>query len=188
MLGGLAFTSSGRQIDGAMVKPLEIPVRARQGIVEKLSWFADVHTDRSGSLPIHEADGHRHQIGFPAREETSGPLRVVLDEPDMGHVPVVVEGQIAVGDEDVISRELAPGTDPDRGEADGGRALEKRVGEDVAGPARKEDPVREAPASNRVFLQTLRLRRRPRHGVEPDGLCRRRAADPQHQRLWPLEP
>ena len=70
-------------------------MRARQGVVEELSWFADVETDRLRVLPIHETDRHGHKVGLPSREETPRPLRVVIDEADIARVSVVVEGKIA---------------------------------------------------------------------------------------------
>jgi len=65
---------------------------------------------------------------------------------------VVVEGKGAIGDEDVISGEPAPRTDPDWPKPGGREALEERVGENVTGPARKEDSVSEVPTPDRVFL------------------------------------
>src|SRR5882672_9918148 len=133
------LASGRRLIDRAAVKLLQIPVRARQGIVQELSRLADIHTDRLCFLPVHEADSHGNQVSLPSWEETPRPLRVVTNQASTGHVPMVVEGKITVGDENVISGKPAPWTDPNWPKPGGREAFEECVGENVPGSARKED-------------------------------------------------
>ena len=92
----------------SMIEALEIAVGTGQGIVKDLSGLAEIYPDRLGFLPVHQADVHWHQIGLPSRKEAPRSASVVINEVTMGHVPVVVEGQITVGHEHVIAGEPAP--------------------------------------------------------------------------------
>ena len=143
--GPNGLVSALRKIEVASKQiPLDAnPATAHMFIIKPFSSSALL-----GLFSTHPPTADRIQ----AREETPRPLRVVIDEADIARVSVVVEGEIAVGDEDVISRELAPRTNPDRAKAGRGKTVEEGVGEDVTGSARKEDSVRQIPAPDRVFL------------------------------------
>jgi len=135
-----------------MIKPLEIAMGARQGVVKELCRLADIHADCLGFLPVHETNCHRYQIGRPPMEEVPRPLREVINELTAGHVPVVVEGQMTVRHEHMIAGETASGPDPNGTKGGQGEPFEERVGEDVAGSSREENPVGKVPAPYRILL------------------------------------
>ena len=137
-----------------MIEPLEIAMRARQGVVKELCRLTDIHADRFGFLPVHETNCHRYQVGRPPRADAPRPLREVINELTAGHVPVVVEGQMTVGHEHMIAGEAALGPDPKGTKRGQGEPFEERVGEDVAGSSREKDAVGKIPAPYWVLLDT----------------------------------
>ena len=137
-----------------MVEPVEIPVRARQRVMEELLGLANVQTDPFGFVATHEADRHRHDVALPARKESSRSLGVVKEKAGEERVAVVVEGEVAVGDEHVIAGQPRPGTNPRRTKAGRGEAFEERMSQNVTGSGREEDPIRKVPAPEGIFLDT----------------------------------
>jgi sugar phosphate isomerase/epimerase len=62
----------GRLIEDAMIESPKIAAGARQGIVEELSWLADIHTDRLGSSQVRTLRGEASGCsGFLAKIRSS---------------------------------------------------------------------------------------------------------------------
>src|SRR4029077_10615462 len=81
-------------VEDVMIEAFEVPTRARHRIVEDLRRLTDVHPDRLGFLPVHEADRHRDQISRPSGEEASRPFLEARDQAVMAHVPAALDTQI----------------------------------------------------------------------------------------------
>lgn len=146
-----------------MIEPLEIAMRARQGVVKEFCRLADIHADCLGFLPVHETNCHRYQIGRPPREDAPRPLREVIKEPTAGHVPVVVEGQITVSHEHMIAGETALGPDPAAKKTRSG-SFQRRTGSSlmpglsryIGGPIRGSLDRRDGPSHHRIPWRSRR--------------------------------
>ena len=86
------------------------------------------------------------QFGVPPGSPPIGPAPHVGEQRGPVRVAVIVERQSVADDDDVVAGITLGRSNPDGAESGVRVGVEERVRQDVARPAREEDPVRQGPS------------------------------------------